>query len=47
MNECKIFLVVGGEVKAGKSTFINSLIGNKLLPVNFYECTSNIVIIEP
>lgn len=44
--ELKLSLVLMGEVKAGKSTLINALIGKALSPVNALECTSSIIEIE-
>lgn len=44
--ELKLSLVLMGEVKAGKSTLINALVGKALSPVNTLECTSSIIEIE-
>ena len=39
----KFTLAVAGEVKAGKSTFINALLGTELLPCDVLQATSAIV----
>lgn len=39
----KFTLAVAGEVKAGKSTFINALLGAELLPADVLQATSSIV----
>ena len=39
----KFLLAVAGEVKAGKSTFINALLGEELLPSDVLQATSAIV----
>lgn len=39
----KFFLSVAGEVKAGKSTFINALLGKEILPSDVLQATSAIV----
>lgn len=41
--ENKFMLAVVGEVKAGKSTFINALIGKKILPSDTLQSTSAII----
>lgn len=39
----KFTLLVSGEVKAGKSTFINALLGSEILPSDVLQATSAIV----
>ena len=42
----KFLLAIVGEVKAGKSTFINALLGEAILPYDALQATSEIVEIE-
>ena len=42
----KLSVAIAGEVKAGKSTFINALIGEELLPAECLECTNAVVTLE-
>lgn len=39
----KFLLVVAGEAKSGKSTFINAYLGEEILPMDVKQCTSSIV----
>ena len=39
----KFLLAIVGEVKAGKSTFINALLGEAMLPVGTLQATSEII----
>ena len=39
-------LMVAGEAKSGKSTFINAYLGMELLPMNIKTCTSAIIVIK-
>lgn len=43
LKKGKYTLAVAGEVKAGKSTFINALLGTELLPADVLQTTSAIV----
>lgn len=43
MKKGKYTLAVAGEVKAGKSTFINALLGTELLPADVLQATSAII----
>lgn len=43
LKEGKYILAVAGEVKAGKSTFINALIGSEILPSDALQATSAII----
>jgi len=43
LEEGKFTLAVAGEVKAGKSTFINALLGAEILPSDVLQATSAIV----
>ncbi len=42
----RVSIVVMGEVKAGKPTLINALVGDNIAPTNVLECTSAIMEIE-
>ena len=42
----KFLLAIVGEVKAGKSTFINALLGEAILPYDALQATSEIVEID-
>lgn len=44
--ENKFYLVVLGQFKRGKSTFINSIIGDKILPVSVVPLTSIVTLIR-
>jgi GTPase SAR1 family protein len=39
----KFLLLVAGEAKSGKSTFINAFLGNKILPMDVKQCTSALI----
>ncbi|MBW7877049.1 MAG: dynamin family protein, partial [Candidatus Cloacimonetes bacterium] len=43
LKESKFILAVAGEVKAGKSTFINALLGVEILPSDVLQASSAIV----
>jgi len=43
LKKDKYTLAVAGEVKAGKSTFINALLGSEILPADVLQATSAIV----
>lgn len=43
VKEDRFTLALAGEVKAGKSTFINALLGEMLLPTGFLQSTSAII----
>ena len=43
LKNCKFTLAVAGEVKAGKSTFINALLGKVILPSDVLQASSAIV----
>lgn len=42
----KFLLMVAGEAKSGKSTFINAFLGKEILPMDVKQCTSAIVEIK-
>ena len=42
----KFRIIVAGEAKSGKSTFINAYLGVELLPMDVKQCTSSIVEIK-
>ena len=42
----KFRLMVAGEAKSGKSTFINAYIGEEILPMDVMQCTSSIITIR-
>ena len=42
----KFILMVAGEAKSGKSTFINAYLGKPILPMDVKQCTSAIIEIE-
>jgi GTPase Era involved in 16S rRNA processing len=39
----KFFLLVAGEAKSGKSTFINAFLGAEILPMDIKQCTSAVI----
>lgn len=43
IEQDKFLLMVVGEAKSGKSTFINAYLGEKILPMDVKQCTSAIV----
>ena len=43
LEESRYVLLVAGEVKAGKSTFINALLGEKILPTDIFQSSSAVV----
>lgn len=46
VKEDRFNLMIAGESKSGKSTFINAYLGVELLPVDVKQCTSSIVEIK-
>ena len=36
-------LMIAGEAKSGKSTFINAYLGTEILPMDVRQCTSSVV----
>ncbi|CAD8212879.1 unnamed protein product [Paramecium octaurelia] len=46
LKETKVYIVFLGTTSAGKSTFINSLLGQQILPSRNQECTQNVIFIE-
>ena len=43
LTEGRFVLVVVGEVKAGKSTFINALLGERILPTDILQSSSAVI----
>lgn len=43
IEEDKFCLMVAGEAKSGKSTFINAYLGTEILPMDVRQCTSSVV----
>lgn len=43
IRDDKYYLLVAGEAKSGKSTFINAYLGTEILPMDVRQCTSSIV----
>lgn len=46
VREDRFRLMVAGEAKSGKSTFINAYLGMELLPMDVKQCTSSIIVIK-
>ncbi len=46
IKEDKFCLMVAGEAKSGKSTFINAYLGTEILPMDVRQCTSSVVEIK-
>ena len=42
----KFVLMIAGEAKSGKSTFINAYLGEDILPMDVKQCTSSIIAIK-
>ena len=42
----KFTLMIAGEAKSGKSTFINAFLGKEILPTDVKQCTSSIIKIK-
>ncbi|WP_110114919.1 dynamin family protein [Bacillus sp. CGMCC 1.16541] len=43
IRQDKFMLMIAGEAKSGKSTFINAYLGENILPMDIKQCTSSIV----
>jgi len=43
IKEGKFILIVAGEAKSGKSTFVNAFLGSEILPMDVKQCTSAII----
>ncbi len=43
IKEDRFTLMIAGEAKSGKSTFINAYLGKEILPMGVLQCTSSIV----
>ncbi|MCD8052839.1 MAG: dynamin family protein [Lachnospiraceae bacterium] len=43
IREDKFCLMIAGEAKSGKSTFINAYLGTEILPMDVCQCTSSVV----
>jgi GTPase Era involved in 16S rRNA processing len=43
IRDDKFFLLVAGEAKSGKSTFINAFLGAEILPMDVMQCTSALI----
>ena len=43
IKEDKFCLIVAGEAKSGKSTFINAYLGTEILPTGVWQCTSSLI----
>ena len=43
IKEDKFCLMIAGEAKSGKSTFINAYLGTEILPMDVKQCTSSVV----
>ena len=39
----KFVLMIAGEAKSGKSTFINAFLGKEILPTDAKQCTNSII----
>lgn len=46
VKEDRFNIMIAGESKSGKSTFINAYLGVELLPMDVKQCTSSIVVIK-
>lgn len=46
IREDKFCLMIAGEAKSGKSTFINAYLGTEILPMDVRQCTSSVVEIK-
>ena len=43
IRQDKFLLMIAGEAKSGKSTFINAYLGKEILPMDVKQCTAAIV----
>lgn len=43
IKEDRFCLMIAGEAKSGKSTFINAYLGTEILPMDVRQCTSSVV----
>lgn len=43
IKEDKFCLIIAGEAKSGKSTFINAYLGIEILPMDVKQCTSSVI----
>lgn len=43
IKEDKFCLMIAGEAKSGKSTFINAYLGTEILPMDVKQCTSSVI----
>lgn len=43
IREDKFCLMIAGEAKSGKSTFINAYLGTEILPMDVRQCTSSVI----
>ena len=46
IKDGKFTLMIAGEAKSGKSTFINAFLGKEILPTDVKQCTSSIIKIK-
>lgn len=46
IKQDRLVLMVAGEAKSGKSTFINAFLGQKILPMDVKQCTSALIEIK-
>lgn len=46
IKEDRFCLMIAGEAKSGKSTFINAYLGTEILPMDVLQCTSSVVEIK-
>ena len=46
IKDGKFTLMIAGEAKSGKSTFINTFLGKEILPTDVKQCTSSIIKIK-
>ncbi|WP_202109130.1 dynamin family protein [Succinivibrio dextrinosolvens] len=46
VKDDRFSIIIAGESKSGKSTFINAYLGAEILPMDVKQCTSSIVVIK-